>query len=115
MMNHNILKNLLKFKFSTHSLERLARSEITENQAVKDMKRHLWAMRKERGNEIYRIIGDYAEYVLTEQFVIITILPRMTRAERKKNFKTKVFGREYMNMSKEDVNSMIFKTLKTNY
>lgn len=109
------MKKLLKIHFSRHSEQRLERSELTKSEAIKEIKRHLYAMKRERGTNVYRIIGELSEYVLTENFLVITVLPRMTRQERKKNFKTKVFGREYMNLDKDEINSMIFKTLKTNY
>lgn len=101
-----ITKTHAPIHLSVHATERLSRLYGLEaDSVIRDIKRHLYAARKERGGNKIMVIGDIAKYILTDKLEVITIL---YRDSKKKNKTREVYyGEQWLNMDRFEVRELI--------
>ena len=93
-----------KVTLTNHAKERLSRGfGLSEKFVKKDIRQHIYALRKERGANRYLLNTCTFKYILSENLEVITILYRRNKKRNPVNY----FGREYINLNRELINNLI--------
>jgi hypothetical protein len=100
------MKQFLPVRLTRHAHERLNRLYgLGEDSVIRDIKRHIYNVKQERGGLKYKLVGDIAQYIMDKDFKVITIM--YCRNRRKRNRKREYMGTQWVNLGKEEIKDRI--------
>lgn len=99
------MRGSIPITFTQHAKERLERlPELNETQVIKDIQKHIYNLKKERGGKAYYTASHTAKYILDKDLNVITI---MTMDQNVKTKHRKYLGQQWIQLSKREIQDII--------